>query len=71
MYYRLLRVCVKIDVYIEFYVYHGFALTWTFYFSVDGHAKGKAIVEQNALNGLGLPLHPGAERFYKEAGLLK
>ena len=36
-----------------------------------GHAKGKAIVEQNALNGLGLPLHPGAERFYKEAGLLK
>ncbi len=36
-----------------------------------GHAKGKAIVEQNALNGLGLPLHSGAERFYREAGLLK
>jgi TRAP transporter TAXI family solute receptor len=36
-----------------------------------GHAKGKAIVKENALSGLGLPLHPGAERFYKEAGLLK
>ena len=36
-----------------------------------GHAKGKVILEENALNGLGLPLHPGAEKFYKEAGLLK
>ncbi|RCW19933.1 hypothetical protein DFR48_11768 [Ciceribacter lividus] len=36
-----------------------------------GHAKGKAIVKENALKGVGIPLHPGAERFYKEAGLLK
>jgi TRAP transporter TAXI family solute receptor len=37
-----------------------------------GHAKGKAIQKTTALNGLlGVPLHPGAERFYKEAGLLK
>ena len=36
-----------------------------------GHAKGKMIVKENATAGLGLPLHPGAERFYKEAGLLK
>ena len=37
-----------------------------------GHAKGKDIRKQTALNGLlGVPLHPGAERFYKEAGLLK
>lgn len=37
-----------------------------------GHAKGKAIQKATALNGLqGVPLHPGAERFYKEAGLLK
>ena len=36
-----------------------------------GHAKGKAIVKANALLGLGIPLHAGAERFYKEAGLLK
>jgi TRAP transporter TAXI family solute receptor len=37
-----------------------------------GHAKGKAIQRATALAGLqGVPLHPGAERFYKEAGLLK
>lgn len=37
----------------------------------SGHAKGKEIVPDNALKGLGLPLHPGAEKYYKEAGLLK
>lgn len=36
-----------------------------------GHAKGKSITTDTALNGIGIPLHPGAERFYKEAGLLK
>lgn len=36
-----------------------------------GHAKGKAIQKETALKGLGIPLHPGAEKFYKEAGLLK
>jgi uncharacterized protein len=36
-----------------------------------GHAKGKAITSATALLGLGIPLHPGAERFYKEAGILK
>jgi TRAP transporter TAXI family solute receptor len=36
-----------------------------------GHAKGKAIQRATALSGLGIPLHPGAEKFYKEAGLLK
>lgn len=36
-----------------------------------GHAKGKEIVRAKALNGLGVPLHAGAERFYKEVGLIK
>ena len=36
-----------------------------------GHAKGKAIRKETALLGIGIPLHPGAEKFYKEAGLLK
>ena len=36
-----------------------------------GHAKGKSITAATALNGIGIPLHPGAEKFYKEAGLLK
>lgn len=36
-----------------------------------GHAKGKTITPDTALAGVGVPLHPGAEKFYKEAGLLK
>lgn len=36
-----------------------------------GHAKGKAIRKETALLGLGLPLHDGAARFYKEIGLVK
>lgn len=39
----------------------------------DGHSKGKVITLETALDGvegIGVPLHPGAERFYKEAGLL-
>lgn len=37
-----------------------------------GHAKGKVIRKETALSGIGgVPLHPGAAKFYKEAGLLK
>jgi len=36
-----------------------------------GHAKGKAIQKATATAGAGIPFHPGAEKFYKEAGLLK
>ena len=36
-----------------------------------GHAKGKFITKENAVIGAGIPFHPGAERFYKEAGVLK
>ena len=36
-----------------------------------GHAKGKTITVDTALNGVGVPLHAGAERFYKEVGVLK
>lgn len=37
-----------------------------------GHAKGKVIREETALDGikgLNIPLHPGAARYYKEAGI--
>ncbi len=40
----------------------------------NGHAKGKQITLETALDGvaaIGVPLHPGAEKFYKEVGLLK
>ncbi|MCB8822471.1 TAXI family TRAP transporter solute-binding subunit [Microvirga rosea] len=36
-----------------------------------GHAKGKFIRKETALTGAGIPVHPGAAKFYKEAGLLK
>ena len=34
-----------------------------------GHAKGRSIRLETALNGIAVPLHPGAERFYNEVGL--
>jgi uncharacterized protein len=36
----------------------------------SGHAKGKKILMDSALDGIGIPLHPGAERFYKESGFI-
>jgi TRAP transporter TAXI family solute receptor len=36
-----------------------------------GHAKGKAIQSASAVEGAGIPFHPGAEKFYKEKGMLK
>jgi len=36
-----------------------------------GHPKGKLITRETALQGLAVPLHPGAERYYREAGVLK
>ena len=36
-----------------------------------GHAKGKVITLETATEGAGIPFHPGAEKFYKEKGLLK
>jgi len=38
---------------------------------VAAHAAGKAIKRENALKGLAVPLHPGAEKYYREVGLLK
>lgn len=35
------------------------------------HPKGKEISLKTALLSVSIPLHPGAERFYKEKGLLK
>lgn len=36
----------------------------------DGHAKGRAIRLETALDGIAVPLHPGAHRFYREIGRL-
>ena len=37
----------------------------------SGHAKGRAIRLETAVQGLGIPLHPGAEKFYREKDLIK
>jgi len=36
-----------------------------------GHPKGELIQLDTALEGVGVPLHAGAERYYREAGLLE
>lgn len=36
----------------------------------SGHPKAREIRPENALQGISVPLHPGAERFYREAGML-
>lgn len=37
----------------------------------EGHPKGKQVRRETALRGIGVPLHPGAARYYRENGLLK
>jgi len=36
----------------------------------NGHAKGRSVTLETALDGIATPLHPGAERFYREVGML-
>jgi hypothetical protein len=35
------------------------------------HAQGKNVTLKNAVVGMAIPFHPGAEKYYKEKGLLK
>lgn len=36
-----------------------------------GHAKGRYITLETAMDGIAVPLHPGARRFYDEIGMLE
>ncbi|MFM8610379.1 MAG: TAXI family TRAP transporter solute-binding subunit [Burkholderiaceae bacterium] len=36
-----------------------------------GHARGKFITKENAVKGVAIPFHPGAEKFYREVGLIR
>jgi TRAP transporter TAXI family solute receptor len=38
---------------------------------VAAHAAAKGIKLEDALKGMPVPLHPGAERYYREKGILK
>jgi len=35
------------------------------------HSQGKNVTIETAIDGMGIPLHPGAEKYYKEVGLIK
>ncbi|HEX2987290.1 MAG TPA: TAXI family TRAP transporter solute-binding subunit, partial [Chloroflexota bacterium] len=37
----------------------------------QAHAKGKELSKESAVKGLTVPLHPGAEKYYKEIGVIK
>lgn len=37
----------------------------------NGHAKGRYVTLETALDGVGIALHPGAEQFYIDAGMLQ
>ncbi|MFM7630823.1 MAG: TAXI family TRAP transporter solute-binding subunit [Alphaproteobacteria bacterium] len=39
-------------------------------FMANGHHQGKSMILRRALEGGGIPLHAGAEQFYREKGLL-
>ena len=36
----------------------------------SGHPNGRLVRLETALDGMAIPLHPGAERFYREAGMI-
>jgi uncharacterized protein len=38
---------------------------------VNAHVAAKAINLQHALDGMPVPLHPGAEKYYREVGIIK
>ncbi len=52
-----------------------YGMTKTLWTSLDqlvaAHAAAKSIDPKRALDGMPLPLHPGAEKYYKEIGLIK
>lgn len=52
-----------------------YAMTKSMFDNIDGlvaaHTAAKGIVKKDAASGLPIPLHPGAEKYYREAGLLK
>ncbi len=37
----------------------------------SAHAKGKELALETAVKGVSIPFHPGAEKYYKEKGLMK
>ena len=38
---------------------------------INSHNAGKYIIEKTALDGMSIPLHPAAEKFFKDKGIIK
>jgi hypothetical protein len=65
----LATLAVRSDLSEEF-VYN---LTKALFENLDSitHAKGKEIKPENALKGISVPVHPGAQKYYDEKGITK
>ncbi len=37
----------------------------------NSHHKGKSVSLEHALDGISVPVHPGAAKYYKEVGVMK
>jgi len=52
-----------------------YAMTKALWSNLDqltaAHSAAKAIDLKKALEGMPVPMHPGAEKYYREAGVLK
>ena len=52
-----------------------YRMTKAMYDNIDtlyaAHNAAKAIKRENAIKGMPIPLHPGAEKYYREVGLIK
>ena len=52
-----------------------YEMTKTLFENLDelgsAHAKGKEVSAESAVTGVSVPFHPGAAKYFKEAGVLK
>jgi TRAP transporter TAXI family solute receptor len=52
-----------------------YQMTKALYTNIDtlyaAHNSIKVMKRENAIKGMPVPLHPGAERYYREVGLIK
>ena len=65
-----LLVSAQLDEELVYRVTRALWDSYTYKILTEGHPTGREIRLQRALEGVAIPLHPGAERFYREVGLL-
>lgn len=65
----LLAVSAEMDDALAYQATRALWSRYTLALLEQGHPQGKAITLKTALDGLSIPLHPGAKRFYLEQGI--